>query len=108
MVLSIEELQGMSPIEAEYVHAYMREFYREKVTPDTTNYEDLNASTGYASLKENTLADINQIHPMLGEVNKKKHGISICHLPGYLNWLIFCKQLKYRIDGKRRKVEFLS
>jgi hypothetical protein len=29
----------MSPIEAEYVYAYILELYREKVTPDTTNYE---------------------------------------------------------------------
>ena len=44
MLLSREELQKMSPIEAEYVYAYILELYREKVTPDTTNYENLNAS----------------------------------------------------------------
>jgi hypothetical protein len=31
--------------------------------------------------------------------------VSIQYPPGYLNWLVFCKQLKYRIDGKRRKIE---
>ena len=66
---------------------------------------DVVPSTGYASPKGNALADINQIHQMLSDLNKKKHGISTRHLPGYLNWLVFCKQLKYRIDGKRRKVE---
>lgn len=62
-------------------------------------------TTGYKSPKGKTLADINQIHQMLSDLNKKKHGVSTRHLPGYLNWLVFCKQLKYRIDGKRRKVE---
>ena len=62
-------------------------------------------STGFKSATGKTLADINQLHQLLSILNKKKHGVSTRHLPGYLNWLVFCKQLKYRIDGKRRKIE---
>lgn len=62
-------------------------------------------SKGYQSPKDRTLAEISQIHQMLSDLSRKKNGISTRHLPGYLNWLIFCKQLNYRIDDKRRKVE---
>jgi hypothetical protein len=44
MLLARKELQKMSSIETEFVYAYILELYREKITPDTTNYEKLNAS----------------------------------------------------------------
>jgi hypothetical protein len=51
-------------------------------------------STGFKSTNGKTLADINQLHQLLSILNKRKHGVSTRHLPVYLDWLLFCKQLK--------------
>lgn len=59
----------------------------------------------YTTKKGNSLSEINQIHQEFAELIRKKHGVSTRHLQGYIDWLVFCKQLKYKIDGKRRKVE---
>ena len=35
---------------------------------------------------------------------RKKHGVSIRHLQGYLDWLVFCKNLKYTVAAKQRRI----
>lgn len=59
----------------------------------------------YKSPLGNSLANINQIHQEIKELIRRKHGISIRHLQSYLDWLVFLKKLKYKIEGKRRKIE---
>ena len=57
----------------------------------------------YKTPKGNTLADVNQLHQELATLIYKKHGVSIRHLPDYLNWLVFAKKLRYTVDGIRRR-----
>ena len=59
----------------------------------------------YTTSKGNSLSEVNQLHQEFSELIRKKHGVSIRHLQSYIDWLLFCKKIKYTIDGKRRKVE---
>ena len=66
---------------------------------------DVIPTTAFKSRKGRTLADINQIHQSISDLQRRKHGVSLRHLQGYLDWLVFCKYLRYRIKDTRRKVE---
>ena len=58
----------------------------------------------YTTEKGNSLGDINQLHQEVSEMLVKKHGVSIRHLQGYLDWLVFCKKLKYTVEAKQRRI----
>lgn len=60
---------------------------------------------GFKSDKGNTLADVNQLHQELSDLISRRHGVSSRHMQGYMDWLIYRKQLKYRVEGRRQKVE---
>ena len=51
----------------------------------------------------NSLGDINEIHTQIKNLIRNKHGFSTRHAQGYLDWLIFKKQLRYRIELRQRK-----
>lgn len=52
-----------------------------------------------------TLSTINQLHQEFGELIRRKHGISTRHLQGYIDWLVFVKRLKYRVEHQLRNIE---
>lgn len=58
----------------------------------------------YKTVNENSLGTINQIHQEFSDMIRKKHGVSIRHLQGYLDWLVFCKNLKYTVAAKQRRI----
>lgn len=58
----------------------------------------------FTTAKGNSLADINQLHQEFSDMLRKKHGVSIRHLQGYLDWLVFCKKLKYSCSAKQRRI----
>ena len=56
----------------------------------------------YTTNSGKTISTINQIHSELSILITKKHGISTRHLQDYLNWLVFCKYLKYKVKPESR------
>lgn len=59
----------------------------------------------YSSRNGNHLGEVNQLHQELKQMIRHYHGVSIRHLQHYLDWLVFCKQLKYRIRAEARKTK---
>lgn len=58
----------------------------------------------YKTNNGNSLAEINQLHQEFGEMIRMKHGVSIRHLQGYIDWLVYSKKLRYRIEACKRSV----
>ena len=60
---------------------------------------DAISSTGgkvrYTTPLGNSLSSINEIHSEIKNMIREKHGVSTRHLQGYLDFLIFCKRLRY-------------
>lgn len=59
----------------------------------------------YTTPLGNSLGSINELHSEIKNLIRKKHGISTRHLQGYLDWFVFCKNLKYRYEQNERKYE---
>jgi hypothetical protein len=57
----------------------------------------------FTTAKGNSLGDCNELHTELKSLMRRAHGISTKHLQGYIDWLVFKKQLKYMIELKKRR-----
>ena len=57
----------------------------------------------FTTKEGNSLARTNELHSELKEEWRNRHGISLRHLQGYIDWLVYLKRLKYRIAGRERK-----
>ena len=51
----------------------------------------------------NSLARVNEMHSELKEEWRYRHGISVRHIQGYIDWLVYLKNLKYQVEGMYRK-----
>lgn len=56
----------------------------------------------YTTNKGNSLGSLCQLQGEFKGILSKKHGVSTRHLQSYLNWFIFCKQLKYKVKDTAR------
>ena len=59
----------------------------------------------YKTDKENSLSSVNQLHQEIAMLRYSKRGVSTRHLPGYLNWIIFQKKIRYHYEARNRKAE---
>ncbi len=66
---------------------------------------DVIPSGSYKSESGNSLATINQLHQSFSELIRKKHGVGIRHLQGYINWLVKTKQMRYQIESKKMNTQ---
>ena len=57
----------------------------------------------YTTPNGNSLAEINELHREYKDFVRKKHGISIRHTQGYLDWLVFKKQISYSYELRKQK-----
>ncbi len=57
----------------------------------------------YLTNNGNSLGSVNELHAEAKNLVRNKHGVSTRHLQGYLDWLVFKKQLRYKIDARRWK-----
>ena len=49
---------------------------------------------GYHKLKDgSTISDVNALHSSLKDLIRRKRGVSLRHLQGYLNWIVFKKKI---------------
>ena len=53
----------------------------------------------------NSLSSVNELHSEAKELIRHKRGISTRHLQGYLDWILFRKQLRYRLEMKKWRPE---
>lgn len=53
----------------------------------------------------NSLGSVNELHTEAKELIRHKRGVSTRHLQGYLNWLVFRKNLKYTLTMKKWRPE---
>jgi transposase-like protein len=51
----------------------------------------------------NSLARVNEMHSELKKEWRYRHGISVRHIQGYIDWLVYLKNLKYQVEGMYRK-----
>ena len=59
----------------------------------------------YKTDKGNSLSSVNQLHQEVEILKYRKRGVSTRHLPGYLNWIIFQKNIRYHYEARNRKAE---
>lgn len=59
----------------------------------------------YRTDKGNSLSSVNQLHQEIQILKYSKRGVSTRHLPGYLNWIIFKKKIRYQYESRNRKPE---
>jgi transposase-like protein len=62
---------------------------------------DVIPSGGFKSPLGNALGTINQFHQSFNELLRKKHGVGTRHLQGYMDWLVFIKQMRYRLENRK-------
>lgn len=77
----------------------------ESFTIDHGMTPDIIPSDKFKSPNGHTLSSVNQLHQSLSELIRVKHGVSTRHLQGYLDWLVFTKELHYKTEAKRQKIE---
>ena len=53
----------------------------------------------------NSLSSVNELHSEIKDLIRRKRGVSIRHLQGYLDWLVFRKHLKYTLKMKKWRSE---
>ncbi len=53
----------------------------------------------------NSLSSVNELHTEAKDLIRHKRGISTRHLQGYLDWLVFRKNLKYTLSMKKWRAE---
>lgn len=51
----------------------------------------------------NSLSRVNELHSELKKEWRNRNGISVRHIQGYLDWLVYLKNLKYHFEGQYRK-----
>lgn len=51
----------------------------------------------------NSLSEVNELHSELKKEWRSRHGISVRHIQGYIDWLVYLKSLKYQVEGMYRK-----
>lgn len=56
----------------------------------------------YATNKNHTVSNVNQMHSELSVLISRKHGVSTRHLQDYLNWILFLKKIKYTVKAEAR------
>ena len=66
---------------------------------------DVIPSGEYVSPNGNTVSSVNELHAEAKNLIRQKHGVSTRHLQGYLDWIIFKKKLKYKLDMRKWKPE---
>lgn len=47
----------------------------------------------------NSLGSVNELHTEAKNMIRQKHGVGIRHLQGYLDWILFRKQMRYRYEA---------
>lgn len=52
----------------------------------------------YISENGNSLSSVNQLHQSLSEMVSRTHGVSLRHLQGYLNWIVFKRHMSFKVD----------
>lgn len=62
---------------------------------------DIIPSGAFVSPKGNSLSSINQLHQEFSDLLRKKHGVSVRHLQGYMDFLVVNKELRYTLELKR-------
>ena len=59
----------------------------------------------YRTDKGNSLSSVNQLHQQIEILKYRTRGVSIRHLPDYLNWILFTKKIRYSYEARNRKAE---
>ena len=59
----------------------------------------------YRTDKGNSLSSVNQLHQDIEVLKYRKRGVSTRHLPGYLNWIVFRKKIRYSFEARNRRSE---
>lgn len=54
----------------------------------------------FTTEKGNNLARINELHSELKKEWRSRHGISVRHLQGYIDWLVYTKKLRNKVRGE--------
>ena len=57
----------------------------------------------YISENDNSLSTVNQLRQSLSEMIYRTHGVSLRHLQGYLNWIIFKRHMSFKVDKASEK-----
>lgn len=57
----------------------------------------------FTTEKGNNLAKVNELHSELKKEWRSRHGISVRHLQGYIDWLVYTKQLRSRVRGEKSR-----
>ena len=47
----------------------------------------------------NSLGSVNKLRTEAKNIIRQKHGVGIRHLQGYLDWILFRKQMRYRYEA---------
>lgn len=66
---------------------------------------DVIPSNAFLSENGNSVASVNELHTEAKNLMRQKHGISTRHLQGYLDWIVFKKNLRYTLDMRKWKSE---
>lgn len=59
----------------------------------------------YITESGNSLSSVNQLHQEVSLMIQKTHGVSIRHLQGYLNWILFKRFMRFKVERKYWKSE---
>ena len=105
------KIAGLGPESEEMLNRYSRHFKRNSlvISDDKSSIinfasrnklnSDVIPSIGgqerYTTPLGNSLSSINELHSEIKDMIRRKHGVSIRHLQGYLDFLIFHKRLRY-------------
>lgn len=73
----------------------------ESFNIDPCMIPDIIPGDQFKSPNGHTLSSVNQLHQSLSELIRVKHGVSTRHLQGYLDWLVFTKELHYKTESRR-------
>ena len=65
----------------------------------------LGSKKRYRTDKGNSISSVSQLHQEIEILKYRKRGISTRHLPGYLNWIMFIKKIRYHYEARNRKPE---
>lgn len=69
------------------------------VIPSLANQKRYMTSSG------NSVSSVNELHTEAKETIRHTKGINTRHLQAYLNWLVFRKRLRYKLDMRKWKDE---
>lgn len=111
------KIAGLGGESKELLEPFSEHFMKESevVIDSKSSLESFNIDHGmipdiipgdkFKSPNGHTLSSVNQLHQSLSELIRVKHGVSTRHLQGYLDWLVFTKELHYKTEAKRQKIE---